>query len=70
MSMSVFIVRQIFVVLPSAYLFSLSGNVGLVWFAFPIAELVSLIMCTVFYSRVRKLHMSDGAAKASLPEKE
>ncbi len=41
-SMLVSFARQIVVLLPAAYLFSLSGNVNMVWWAFPIAEIVSL----------------------------
>lgn len=43
------LVRQIVVILPVAYLLSLTNNVNLVWFAFPIAEIVSIILCIVFY---------------------
>ncbi len=41
-SMLVSFARQIVVLLPVAYLFSLTGNVNLVWWAFPIAEIASL----------------------------
>lgn len=41
-SMVVSIARQLCVLLPVAYLLSLSGNVNLIWWAFPIAELMSL----------------------------
>lgn len=53
-SMWVSIARQLAVLIPVAYLFSLSGNVNLVWWAFPIAELASLIMSTIFLVRVYK----------------
>lgn len=51
-SMVVSIARQLFVLLPVAYLFSLSGNVNLVWWAFPIAELMSLGMSVFFLVRI------------------
>ena len=35
------ICRQLVVLLPAAYLLSLSGNVNLVWLAYPIAEIAS-----------------------------
>jgi Na+-driven multidrug efflux pump len=38
--------------LPAAYLLSLSGNVNLVWWAFPIAEVVSLAATTFFFTRI------------------
>ena len=46
--------RQLVVLLPSAYLVSLSGNVNLVWWAFPIAEIFSLLMTFVFFARIYK----------------
>lgn len=53
-SMCVSIARQLFVLLPVAWLFSLSGNVNLIWWAFPIAELVSVGMSTFFLVRIYK----------------
>jgi len=53
-SMIVSIARQLCVLLPVAWLFSLSGNVNLIWWAFPIAELMSLGMSTFFLMRVNK----------------
>lgn len=51
-SMIVSIARQLCVLLPVAYLFSLSGNVNLIWWAFPIAELASVGMSTFFLVRI------------------
>ncbi|MGM9652800.1 MAG: MATE family efflux transporter [Eubacteriales bacterium] len=42
LSMFVSLARQLLVLVPAAYLFSLSGNVDLVWWAFPIAEIASV----------------------------
>lgn len=42
LSMIVSICRQLVVLLPAAWLLSLSGNVNLVWWSFPIAEIASL----------------------------
>lgn len=53
-SMIVSIARQLCVLLPVAYLLSLSGNVNLIWWAFPIAELVSMGMSTYFLIRINK----------------
>ena len=44
--------RQIVVLLPAAYLLSLSGNVDRVWWCFPIAEVVSVTVCTLFFLRI------------------
>ncbi len=52
LSMMVSIVRQLLVLLPAAYLLSLSGRLELVWFAFPIAELFAVVMCTIFTRRI------------------
>ena len=53
-SMWVSIARQLVVLLPVAYLFSLTGKLNLVWWAFPIAEVASMIMCTLFLVLVYK----------------
>lgn len=53
-SMVVSVARQLFVLLPVAKLLSLSGNVNLIWWAFPIAELMSLSLCTFFLFRINK----------------
>ncbi len=47
-SMITSICRQLIVLLPVAYLLSLLGNVNYVWWAFPIAEVMSLIMSLIF----------------------
>ena len=65
-SMIVSIARQLCVLLPVAWLFSLSGNVNLIWWAFPIAEIVSLGMSTFFLVRIhRKIISHIGEAKAN-----
>ena len=53
-SMIVSIARQLIVLLPAAYLLSLSGNVNYVWWAFPIAELMSLAMTAFFLMRINR----------------
>ena len=50
--------RQLIVLLPTAFLLSLTGKLALVWFAFPIAEVVSLVMNIFFLrSTLRYAHM-------------
>jgi len=46
------ICRQMLVLLPVAYLMSLSGNVNLVWLAYPIAEVVSGAVTAFFFIRI------------------
>jgi len=47
-SLIISICRQLVVLLPAAYLLSKTGELSYVWFAFPIAEIASLILSTVF----------------------
>ncbi len=54
MSMMVSITRQLIVLLPCAFLLSLTGNVDAVWWAFPISEAASLLVSFVFYIHINK----------------
>ena len=51
-SFIVSVCRQLVVLIPAAYLFSLTGDVSNVWWSFPLAELVSLILTVVFFRKV------------------
>ena len=53
-SMIVSIARQLVVLLPAAYLLALLGNVNYVWWSFPIAEIASLTMTTIFLIKINK----------------
>lgn len=56
-SMNVSIIRQIAVLLPSAYLLSRTGNINNVWFCFLIAE-VFAISCSLYYmSRLNRKYL-------------
>ncbi len=46
--------RQMVVLLPAAYLLSLSGEVNAVWWAFPIAEIMSLAVTIILFLRIYK----------------
>ena len=46
--------RQLGILLPAAFLLSLSGRVELVWLAFPIAEIFALTMCIIFLIKTMK----------------
>ena len=53
------IARQLVVLLPCIYLLSLTGNVNNIWYAWPIAEIMSLTVSLIFLRRVfRKTGMS------------
>ena len=70
--MVVSIARQLIVLLPAAYLLSLSGNVNYVWWAFPIAELMSLLMTIIFMLRINKQvirHIGENGDRTGQPGK-
>ena len=46
--------RQLVVLLPAAFLLSLSGNVNAVWWSFPIAEVASILLILLLYARIYK----------------
>lgn len=50
--------RQLFVILPLAYIFSRVFGLHMVWWAIPIAEIVSLILCTVLLLRIYRLKIN------------
>lgn len=53
-SLYISIARQLVVLIPASYLLSLSGRLNLVWFAFPIAEIVSVVICLIMLGRVKR----------------
>ena len=53
-SLFVSVGRQLVVLIPAAFLLSLIGDVKYVWWAFPIAEIMSVVLCAIFLVRVLK----------------
>lgn len=53
-SLLVSVARQLVVIIPVAYLLSLTGNLNAVWMAIPIAEVVAVVMCAIYLVRVLK----------------
>jgi len=53
-SLFVSIGRQLVVLLPAAWLLSRTGSVTMVWWAFPIAEMVSGILSVIFFRKLFK----------------
>ncbi len=51
--------RQLVVLIPAAYLLSFIGTVDLVWWAFPIAEIMSLTLSVIFMLRVLKKSFAE-----------
>lgn len=63
-SMLISIARQIVVLIPAAYLLSLTGVLRSIWFAFPIAEIFSLILSLFFLrTTLKKTGMALPKAK-------
>lgn len=50
--------RQLVVLVPAAYLLSMTGNVNAVWWAFPIAEVVSMVLALLFFGRIYRKKIS------------
>ena len=46
--------RQLVLLIPVAYLMSLTGKLDLVWTAFPIAEMLCCILCLIFLRNILK----------------
>ena len=57
-SLWVSVTRQLVVLIPVAYLFSLTGRLDLVWCAFPIAEIASLLITLLGLRRVMR-HLDE-----------
>ena len=57
-SMIVSVARQLCVLLPVSYLLSLSGNVNMIWWSFPIAELMSVAMSAFFLRKIYRCVIS------------
>lgn len=60
-SLIVSVCRQLVVLLPAAWLLAQTGNLNMVWLAFPIAELVSLILSAIFLKKT--LRAAEKAVK-------
>lgn len=65
-SLIVSVARQLVVLIPAAYLLSMLGELRLVWFAFPIAEVMSLIvslimLLTLYRKKIRPLYQTVDA---------
>ena len=58
-SLMVSVMRQLVVLLPAAYLFAQFFGVRHVWFAFPLAEIVSVVLSTLFLLRIYRKKVRD-----------
>lgn len=59
LSMIVSIARQLVVLLPVAYFFSKTGNLNMIWWAFPIAEIASVVLSVIFLKRTYNKIIKD-----------
>jgi len=64
-SLIVSVCRQLVVLLPVAWLMSLTGRLELVWLSFPVAELVSLTLSAIFLRRTLRVANARMAAAAN-----
>ena len=53
-SLIVSVCRQLVVLLPAAWLLAQTGRLGLVWLSFPIAELMSIFLSTIFMRKTMR----------------
>ena len=53
-SLAVSVGRQLVVLIPAAWLLAQTGNLNLVWFAFPIAEIASLTISVILFKKLYK----------------
>ena len=58
-SMMVSIMRQLVVLIPAAYLLAKFGGLHMVWWSFPIAEIMSFIVSTAFLIRIWRTVIKD-----------
>ena len=57
-SMIVSIMRQLFVLIPAAYILAKLGGLHVVWWSFPIAEVISLMVSSFFLVRINRTLIS------------
>jgi len=67
LSLIVSVIRQLVVLLPAAYLLSLTGSVNSVWWAFPISEIASFVFSVIFLRRVYKRQIMNLDQKIVVP---
>ena len=53
-SMFISVGRQLVVLIPVAYLLAQTGNLHLVWLAFPLAEIMAIVLSIIFMRKVLK----------------
>ena len=46
--------RQLFVIIPAAYIFAITLGLNAVWYAYPLAEIASVTVCIILLKRIFK----------------
>lgn len=54
LSLAVSVVRQLFILLPAAFLLSKIGGLSMIWWSIPIAEVFAFALCVIFIRKVKK----------------
>ena len=67
-SMIVSIMRQLFVLIPAAYILAKLGGLHVVWWSFPIAEVISLMVSSFFLVRINRTIISRVSSSDSEKE--
>lgn len=50
--------RQLMVILPAAYIFARLFGLSMVWWAIPLAEIVSVVLSTLLFKRIKRLKIN------------
>ncbi len=58
LSLMVSVIRQLVLLLPAAYLLSLTGNLHAIWFSFPIAEIGAVLLSTICLRHLYKTEIA------------
>lgn len=58
-SLIISVARQIVVIIPVAFIFAKLFGLGMVWWSYPIAEIVSVVVCTIFLKRIFRERISS-----------
>lgn len=59
LSLTVTFIRQVIVLLPMAFILSLKGELSFVWWAYPIAEFVDMVVCLIFLKKFAFRKLDD-----------
>ena len=62
-SMYVSLMRQVALTIPLAWAFSLTGSLTAVWFAFPAAEGLTILLSLALYRRTRRMALPREGAE-------